>query len=127
MSSVHRELENRKVEKLTVRSREIDTYRDRWARIYRYTLRSKPAMILRCQNALLRYNVLARSELKSSSSFVYCSLSMHRKMKPPPLHWTESIEGDVLNFHYKVIKVEIFCRRHSPSRRSRSVSAASVN
>ncbi len=29
-------------------------------------------------------------------------------MKPPPLHWTEPIEGDVLKFHYRVIEVADF-------------------
>ena len=57
---------------------------------------------------LLRYNVLARSELKRPVLSCVVHLLNDGKMKPPPLHWTEPIEGDVLKFHYKVIEVGDF-------------------
>jgi len=47
---------------------------------------------------LLRYNVLARSELKRPVLSCVVHLLNDGKMKPPPLHWTEPIEGDVLKF-----------------------------
>lgn len=57
---------------------------------------------------LLRYNVLARSELKHPVFSCVVHLLSDGKMKPPPLHWTEPIEGDVLKFHYRVIEVGDF-------------------
>jgi hypothetical protein len=57
---------------------------------------------------LLRYNVLARSELKRPVFSCVVHLLGDQKMKPPPLHWTEPIEGDVLKFHYRVIEVSDF-------------------
>ena len=57
---------------------------------------------------LLRYNVLARSELKRPVFSCVVHLLSDGKMKPPPLHWTEPIEGDVLKFHYRVIEVGDF-------------------
>ena len=57
---------------------------------------------------LLRYNVLARSELKRPVFSCVAHLLNDGKMKPPPLHWTEPIEGDVLKFHYRVIEVADF-------------------
>jgi len=57
---------------------------------------------------LLRYNVLARSELKRPVLSCVVHLLNDGRMKPPPLHWTEPIEGDVLKFHYRVIEVGDF-------------------
>src|SRR5258708_7874289 len=57
---------------------------------------------------LLRYNVLARSELNRPILSCVAHLLNDGKMKPPPLHWTEPIEGDVLKFNYRVIEVADF-------------------
>jgi hypothetical protein len=57
---------------------------------------------------LLRYNVLARSELKRPVFSCVAHLLNDGKMKLPPLHWTEPIEGDVLKFNYRVIEVADF-------------------
>jgi predicted transposase YdaD len=57
---------------------------------------------------LLRYNVLARSELKRPVLSCVVHLLNDGRMKSPPLHWTEPIEGDVLKFHYRVIEVADF-------------------